>query len=161
MLISKLNHFNPNLLYLSHRYTSTNALVNYNPQTKIINVTNKSELTKKMINFFKQNPVDPHKDLSFFVNNEIIIDITVQKNFKKNMHEHCIYFQVSDKGISSYKKIMKTISKTQTNLKCEYKPAHGIIRIYSEIQLQKINGKQYLPLNKAYPKLFFEQQLLT
>ena len=108
---------------------------------------NNSNLIKKMEDFFSKTPVENNKDLSFFVNNEIIIDVTIQKNAKTNMHEHCIYFNNTQKGIASYKKIAKKINPNKTNLKLEFKPALGIIRIYYDVVLKEINGKNYLPLH--------------
>mgnify|MGYP001161089879 CR=1 FL=1 len=115
---------------------------------------NNSNLIKKMKDFFSKNPVENNKDLSFFINNEIIIDVTIQKNAKTNTHEHCIYFNNTQKGIASYKKIAKKINPNNTNLKLEFKPALGIIRIYYDVVLKEINGKNYLPLHtNTFPLL--------
>ena len=155
MFSTKLYNFNSALIKTSLKSSSTKSIINYIPKQKTITPVKKSEITKKMISFFKQNPIESDKDLSFFVNNETLIDITVQKNFKKNIYEHCIYFQVTDQGISSYKNIVKNIPPTQKTLKYEFKPAHGIIRIFYEVQLNEINGKKYLPINTP-PLLFLK-----
>jgi hypothetical protein len=151
MLSSIINSLNSSLIKRSSRKVSTKSIIQYIPVQKKINPFKKTELTKQITTFFQQSPIETNKDLTFHINNDTLTDITVQKNFKKNIYEHCLYFQVTDQGISAYKDIVKNISKTQKKIKYEFKPAHGIIRIYCDVQLDEVNGKKYLPISSNTP----------
>lgn len=151
MLSSTINSLNSSLIKSSLRKASTKSIIQYNPVQKKINPFKKTELTKQITTFFQQNPIKTNKDLTFHINNDTLTDITVQKNFKKNIYEHCLYFQVTDHGISAYKDIVKSIPETQKKIKYEFRPAHGIIRIYYDVQLDEVNGKKYLPISSNTP----------
>jgi len=151
MLSSTINSLNSSLTKRSSRKVSIKSIIQYIPTQKIINPWKKTELTKQITTFFQQNPIETNKDLTFHISNDTLTDITVQKNLKKNIYEHCLYFQVTDQGISAYKNIVKNIPEIQKKIKYEFKPAHGIIRIYYDVKLNEVNGKKYLPINSNTP----------